>query len=149
MSEWSQNFTLTKNVSRGFILCSTPPTQWTDRPIRWRCLLRILCSVRRPLTALDCVLLKDRNLSLSPRQGPEINSRACLWVSPRPRNCWRLKKECDQRYKVKLRIYDGFIPKMLGHVCSVSCLLLLTQHTGYRIYSKPYKLITRQLCCPW
>ena len=29
MSEWSQSFTLTKNVGRGFILCSTPPTQWT------------------------------------------------------------------------------------------------------------------------
>jgi hypothetical protein len=28
MSEWSQSFTLTKNVGRGFILCSTP-TQWT------------------------------------------------------------------------------------------------------------------------
>ena len=29
MSEWSQSFTLTKNVGWGFILCSTPPTQWT------------------------------------------------------------------------------------------------------------------------
>jgi len=29
MSQWSQSFTLTKNVGRGFILCSTPPTQWT------------------------------------------------------------------------------------------------------------------------
>jgi len=29
MSEWSQSFTLAKNVGRGFILCSTPPTQWT------------------------------------------------------------------------------------------------------------------------
>ena len=29
MSEWSQSFTLTKNVGRGFILCSTPPTQCT------------------------------------------------------------------------------------------------------------------------
>jgi len=29
MSEWSQSFTLTKNMGRDFILCSTPPTQWT------------------------------------------------------------------------------------------------------------------------
>jgi hypothetical protein len=29
MSESSQNFTFTKNVGRGFILCSTPPTRWT------------------------------------------------------------------------------------------------------------------------
>jgi hypothetical protein len=67
----------------------------SDSPIRLRCLLRVLCSVRRPVTALDCVLLKDRNLNLAHRQGPEINSRACLWVSPKLRNCWMLKKESD------------------------------------------------------
>jgi len=55
-----------------------------DSPIRWRCLLRVLCSVRRPVTATDCVLLKDRNLNLAPRQGSEINSQAWLCVSPRP-----------------------------------------------------------------
>ena len=63
----------------------------SDNPIRWRCLVRVLCPVRRPLTALDCVLLKNRNLALAPRRGPKINSRACLWVSPRPRlqtQCW-------------------------------------------------------------
>jgi hypothetical protein len=53
-------------------------------PIRWRCLLRVLSTVRRPVTALDCVLLKDRNLALAPSRGPEINSRSCLWLSPRP-----------------------------------------------------------------
>ena len=56
----------------------------SDSPIRWRCHLRVLCPARRPVTALDCVLLKDRNLALAPRQGPEISSLACLWVSPRP-----------------------------------------------------------------
>ena len=50
----------------------------SDSPARWRCLLRVLCPVRRSVTALDCVLLKDRNLALAPRQGPEISSRACL-----------------------------------------------------------------------
>jgi len=62
----------------------------TDRPIRWRWLLRVLCPVR-PVTTLDCVLLKDRNLALAHRQGPEINSWACLWVLPRPHHhtqCW-------------------------------------------------------------
>jgi hypothetical protein len=49
----------------------------------WRCLLRVLYPVRKPLRALDWVLLKDRNLALAPRQGPEIGSWACLWVSPR------------------------------------------------------------------
>ena len=57
----------------------------SDTPIRWRCLLTVSCPVRRPVTALDCVLLKERNLALAPRQGSEINSRACQWVSPRPR----------------------------------------------------------------
>ena len=56
----------------------------SSSPSRWRCLLRVLCPVRRPVTALDCVLLKDRNLALAPRLGPQINSQACLWVSPRP-----------------------------------------------------------------
>jgi len=47
--------------------------------------------VRRPVTALDCVLLKDSNLALALRKGPDISSRACLWVSPRPHHraqCW-------------------------------------------------------------
>ena len=63
----------------------------SDNPISWRCLLRVLCLVRRPVTTLNCVLLKDRNLALAPRQGPEINSWACFWVWPRPRHhiqCW-------------------------------------------------------------
>jgi hypothetical protein len=62
----------------------------SDSPIKWRCLLRVLCPVRRPITALDCILLKDRSLALAPRQGPEISSWACLWVSPRPRPVHRL-----------------------------------------------------------
>ena len=44
----------------------------------------LVCPVRWPVTVLDCVLLKDRNLALASRQGPEISSRACLWVSPTP-----------------------------------------------------------------
>ena len=58
---------------------------------RWRCLLRVLCPVRRPITTLDWVLLRDRNLASKPGQGPEINSRACLWVCPRSHQlvqCW-------------------------------------------------------------
>jgi hypothetical protein len=33
-------------------------------PSRWRYLLRVLCPVRIPVTALDFVLLKDGNLAL-------------------------------------------------------------------------------------
>jgi hypothetical protein len=46
-----------------------------------RYLLRVLCPVRRPVTALDCILLHNRCLALVPRQGPEINSQAYLWVT--------------------------------------------------------------------
>ena len=59
--------------------------------IKWRCLLRVLCPVRRPITTLDCVLLKGRSLVFAPRLGSKINSWACLWVLPRPRHlsqCW-------------------------------------------------------------
>jgi len=65
-------------------------------PSRWRCLLRVLCPVRRPVTALHWVLLKNRNLALAPRQGPEISSQACLWVSSRPhhRTQCRLTNQC-------------------------------------------------------
>jgi len=42
-------------------------------PSKWRCLLRVLCLVRRPIKALDWVLLKDRNLALAPGHGPKIS----------------------------------------------------------------------------
>jgi len=63
----------------------------SSSPSRWRYLLRVLCPVRRPVTTLDWVLLKVRNLALVPRLGHEINSWACLWVSLRPchfAQCW-------------------------------------------------------------
>jgi len=72
-----------------------PHSGLPDSPIRWRYLLRVLCPVKTPVTALDCVLLKDRNLALTPRQGPEISSRASLWVPPRTRHrtqCWLTNK---------------------------------------------------------
>jgi hypothetical protein len=40
-------------------------------PITCRCLLRVLCPVRRPITALDCVLLKDNRT---------VTSGALLWT---------------------------------------------------------------------
>jgi hypothetical protein len=63
----------------------------SSSPSRWRHLLKVLCPVRRPVTALDWILLEDRNLALAPRLGPKINSRACLWVLPRLchlAQCW-------------------------------------------------------------
>ena len=46
----------------------------------YKCLLKVLCPVSRPITTMDCVLLKGSNRALVTRSGPEINSRACLCV---------------------------------------------------------------------
>jgi hypothetical protein len=47
-------------------------------PITYKCLLKVLCPVRRPITTLRCVLLKDNDWALVASLGPEINSWACL-----------------------------------------------------------------------
>jgi hypothetical protein len=47
------------------------------RPITCRCLLRVLCPVSRPVTALDCVLLKDNSRAPMARLGPEITGSVC------------------------------------------------------------------------
>ena len=51
----------------------------------------MLCPVRRPVTTLDCALLRDSNLVFEVGLGSEINFWACLWVLPGPRHiakCW-------------------------------------------------------------
>jgi len=60
-------------------------------PMTYKCHLRVLCPVRRPITTLDCVLLKDSNRALVAKSGPEINSWAYLCVLQGPRHitkCW-------------------------------------------------------------
>jgi hypothetical protein len=60
MSEWGQGFTLAQNMDWGFLLSTTLPTMGLPlNSITYRRLLRVLCAVRRPVTTLDCVLLKD------------------------------------------------------------------------------------------
>jgi hypothetical protein len=49
--------------------------------IKWRCLCRVLCLVRSPVTTLDCILLKGKSLILVPWHGPEISSQACLGIA--------------------------------------------------------------------
>ena len=61
------------------------------KPIKLRCLLRVLCLVRRPVRTLYCVLLEDSNLVFLVWLGPEISFRACLWVLLGPHHiakCW-------------------------------------------------------------
>jgi hypothetical protein len=55
-------------------------------PIIYKCLLKVLCPVSRPITTLDCVLLKDNNQAPVARSGPAINSLACLCVLQGPRH---------------------------------------------------------------
>jgi hypothetical protein len=60
-------------------------------PRIYKCLLKVLCPVSRPITTLDCVLLKDNNQALVARLGPEINSQAHLCVLQGPHHntrCW-------------------------------------------------------------
>ena len=46
----------------------------------------MLCPVTRPITTLDCVLLRGNNRTFVARSGPEISSRACLCVLQGPRH---------------------------------------------------------------
>ena len=48
-------------------------------PIKWRCHLRELSLVRRPMTTQNCVVLKYKNLVFVVRLGPEISVWGCLW----------------------------------------------------------------------
>jgi hypothetical protein len=83
MWECRQSFTLTQNMIWGLLHRSAPPTQGTVSPIMWTCLLKVLCPVRRPVTTLDCIVL-GYSLVLAAVRGPEINSRACIWVPASP-----------------------------------------------------------------
>ena len=101
----------------------------SDSPVRWRCLLGVLCPVRRPVIALDCVLLKDWKLALAPRQGPKINSWACLWVSPSPCHhirCWLT----DQRLILRISCLEtpeaGSGPTNLGTEPSLATSLAIS-----------------------
>ena len=53
-------------------------------PITHKCRLRVLWPVRRPMTTLDCVLIKDNNPALVAKSGLEFNFRACLCVLQGP-----------------------------------------------------------------
>ena len=92
MSEWSKGLTLTQNVDWGFLRSATFPTSGViTQPITYRRRLKVLCPVRRSITTLGCVLLKDKNLAFVASLGPEVNSQACLCVLQRPRyntKCW-------------------------------------------------------------
>jgi hypothetical protein len=84
MPDRGQSLTLTKCGQRFHTSCRV---SYPSTPSR-RCLHRVLYPVRNPVTTMDCSLLKDINLTLVPRLGPDISSRACRWELPR--SCHRL-----------------------------------------------------------
>ena len=49
-------------------------------PIIYRCLRKVLCPASRPVTTLDCILLKDNNRAPAAIPRPDISSRASLCV---------------------------------------------------------------------
>jgi hypothetical protein len=99
----------------------------SSSPSRWRCRLRVLCPVSRPVTALDWVLLKDKNLALAPRLGPEISSRACLWVSLRPRHlaqCWLTNQRPSLLFYILSRNSQGRFRSKESPTRAVPCELI-------------------------
>jgi hypothetical protein len=79
-----QGFTLTQDISWGLLLCSAFPTQRTvAQSHNVKVSSEVLCPVRRPISTLDCVLLKESSLVLAAIRRPQINPRACLWVPVR------------------------------------------------------------------
>jgi hypothetical protein len=106
----------------------------SDSPIRWRCLLRVLCPVWRPVIALECVLLKDRNLTAS-RQVPKINSGACLWVLPRSLHhtqCWLTSQHL-----------------ILLLISCREMLMLITNNSCGQNYITVELCSEWKLCCSW
>ena len=59
-------------------------------PIIYKCLLKVLCPVSRPITTLDFVLWKDSNWAPVARSGPEINSSSCRCTTRTTPQCQML-----------------------------------------------------------
>jgi len=84
-----------------------------------RCLLKVLCPVSRPITTLDCVLLKNSNRASVARFGPDINSWACLCVLQgqchNARCCFSIQHQRNKtsyhkllyQFSVKLKIIES------------------------------------------
>ena len=100
-------------------------------PITYRCLLRVLYPVRRPVTTLDCVLLKDSNRAFVAVLRPEINFRACVWVLQGPRQI--AKRWLSTRLLILLLIFCLETPT------NGSELLMCTNKTDLQIMKVKFK----------
>jgi hypothetical protein len=92
MPKWGQELTPTENVGGGFIIHSTLTAQWAVRqPHQVKVSAQHITSGEIPVTTLDCILPKDKSLTLVHWQGPDINSRSCRWLLPtfcQRLQCW-------------------------------------------------------------
>jgi hypothetical protein len=97
-------------------------------PMTYKCHLMVLCPVRRLITTLGCVLLKDNNRTLAASLRPEINS----WVTAvtfypasleQCRSQWPrgLRSRCTAARL--LRSWVRIPPGVWMFVCSVCCVL--------------------------
>ena len=140
MPEWSQGFTLTQNVDWGFLHSTTFPTSGViTQPIIYKCLLKVLWPVRRLITTLDCVLLKDNNQALVARSGPEINSRACLCVLQGPRHNSDTQRQGSQ-----------YLPPTISlesYICSHSVLLMRLNGDYSSEDKQPHSLCNGDAVC--
>ena len=99
-------------------------------PITWRCLLRVLCSVRRPITTLDFVLLRDNNRALVVRLGPEINYRACLCVLQGPHHNTKSWLSIQQFWQT------NSLPCVIDVYQNIYCNLPLLRYATLRAVTK-------------
>lgn len=75
MMSCDQSFTQ-KGGCAFFLSAALHTHKTVSRDIFWRCYFQL----KGPVTALDCILLKENNLVLAARVGPKISFLACLWV---------------------------------------------------------------------
>jgi hypothetical protein len=75
----------------------------SDSPIRWRCLLTVLCPVRRPVAALDCVLLGQK---------PSLGTNFTLRIGQihDPESSIGYTNLSQQAYKITLHCSCGSLP---------------------------------------
>jgi len=82
MSEWSYSFTLTQNVDWGFFLCTTPPADGLIRsPFQQRCLLRVLCPVRRTLITSTQLNFWHRSFTFNSNKSPTLCNSFSVYYS--------------------------------------------------------------------
>jgi len=101
-------------------------------PITYRCLFRVLCPVRRPVTTLDCVLLKDNNWAFVARIGPWIRAkyRVDSWS---PLTCEEIKLEGMWNIAETFRSPDAYCGHIAGGLLSPA--LQTRQFSSSSMYS--------------